>query len=171
MSPARSVFDAVHLGLYQAALVVTTPHFPYPSAQVSACGDSRIPIRKGDAFAYSCVLSRENDGNGTSLEGCFINRLGVTGSITGKAEYSFATRDMLQHLGNHCWPRKSHVSATFERQCRYAACATDVGAQGRVFALPLAFTRRCCTNTFWCETPQAPAVAMPRLPSEDGPAL
>ena len=34
-----------------------------------------------------------------------------------------------------------------------------------------ALTRRCCINRFQAKLPQTPAVAMPRLPSEDGPVL
>ncbi len=30
---------------------------------------------------------------------------------------------------------------------------------------------RCCINRFQAKLPQTPAVAMPRLPSEDGPVL
>ena len=60
--PLAQSFDAVHLGLHQAASVVTAPHFPYPSAQTPACGDSRIAVHKGIAFAYSCVLFRGNEG-------------------------------------------------------------------------------------------------------------
>ena len=94
--PLAQSFDAVHLGLHQAASVVTAPHFPYPSAQTPACGDSRIAVHKGIAFAYSCVLSRGNDGNGTSLDGRFIDRLGVIGAVTSQAEYGFVARDLLQ---------------------------------------------------------------------------
>mgnify|MGYP001579701247 CR=1 FL=1 len=93
----------------QTAPVAATPHFPYPSAQVTACGDIRIPTRQGIAFAYSCVLSRRNDGDGPSLDGRFINRLGVIGSTTGQAEYSFVARDLLQHLGNDS--RIAHIIA------------------------------------------------------------
>ena len=78
--PFAQPFDTVHLGFDQTAPVITTPHIPYPSAQTSACGDSRIAVHKGITFAYSCVLSRGNDGNGTSLDGRFIDRLGVIGA-------------------------------------------------------------------------------------------
>ena len=59
-------FDAIHFDLHQASSVVITPHFPYPSTQVPACGDRRIAAHKGIAFACTGILSRGDDGYGTS---------------------------------------------------------------------------------------------------------
>jgi len=59
-------FDAVHLALHQASPVVIAPRCPYPATQTPACGDRRIAIHKGIAFAYTGILSRGDGGHGSS---------------------------------------------------------------------------------------------------------
>ena len=132
--PIAQSFDAVHLGLHQAAPVITTPHFPYPSAQTPACGDSRIAIRKGGAFAYSCIFSWGNNGSAASLAQRFIDCLGVIGTITSQAVQSLSCRNLLQHVGhNRCIAHiiAGHASSVCA-SIPIAACATDVGVQRRV---------------------------------------
>ena len=64
--PLAHPFDAIHFGLHQASSVVITPRFPYPSTQTPAYGDRRIAAHKGIAFACTGILSRGDDGYGTS---------------------------------------------------------------------------------------------------------
>jgi hypothetical protein len=64
--PLAQSFNAVHLAIHQASPAIATPDFPYPSTQTPACGDRRIAVHKGIAFAYTGILSLGDDGNGTS---------------------------------------------------------------------------------------------------------
>ena len=66
--PFTQSFDATHLGFHQAAPVIPNPALPDTSPQPAACSDRSIAMHKGLAFAYSSVLTRRNDGNGTSLD-------------------------------------------------------------------------------------------------------
>ena len=73
--PLAQSFDAVPLGLHQALPVITTPLFPDPSTQTSACDERRIAIREGIALAYPRILSQRNDGDGAPLNHRLIRRL------------------------------------------------------------------------------------------------
>ncbi|WP_455553775.1 hypothetical protein, partial [Comamonas kerstersii] len=48
---------------------------------------------------------------------------------------------------------------------------THTTPSAQPLALRFDFQGRCCINRFQAKLPQTPAVAMPRLPSEDGPVL
>ena len=96
--PFAQSFDAVHFRLHQAWSVLIAPHFPYPSTQTPACGDSRIAVHKGIAFANPGILSRRDDGNGTSLNGCFVGSLSVMRSIASKTPDALVVRNLDQKI-------------------------------------------------------------------------
>jgi hypothetical protein len=82
------------------------------------------------------------------LDGRFINRLGVIGSITGKAEYSFVARDLLQHLGNDS--RIAHIIAGHANRTYLQRLSVNADMQlapltsalrAVFFAFPLALTQ------------------------------
>lgn len=65
--PLAQPLNAVHLGLHQAAPVVTAPALPEFSTEAPACGNRRIAVRKGLAFAHPGIFSWGNDGSGIAL--------------------------------------------------------------------------------------------------------
>lgn len=99
--PLAQAFNAVHLGFHQAASVVTIPVFPKLAPETSACGNRRIAVCKGIAFAQPGIHSRRNDRRGIALHDRRMHGLGVVAPIAGYGQQRFLGGNLCEQLRHH----------------------------------------------------------------------
>lgn len=86
------------------------------------------------------------------MGGRFINRLDVIGSITGKAEYNFVARELLQHLGNGTrrsisWSELAHQD-----------CVTQAQGSGNRLLIDQALSNTVTQPHWLCEVQHVPSL-------------
>lgn len=91
----------MHLGFHQAAPVVATPVLPELAPEAPACGDRRIAMCRGLAFAHPGILSWGNDGLGIAPHDSRMHGLGVISAIACHRQKWLITRHLLQQLRQH----------------------------------------------------------------------